>query len=154
KTPLEYPAGTMVQYSDLTYRLLGRLIEVASGTDLDTFARENIWSPLGMKDTMYNPPPALIPRIAATGYSALRGYLGRGEVQDEQDVGLGGIVGCDGVFSTVKDLAIFCQMFMNGGSYGDARILSKGAALQMMSNQTPQVTAAATDTSLLANLLF
>src|SRR5262249_9029281 len=49
ETPLEYAPGAMVVYSDLTYRLLGRLIEVASGMRLDAFARENIWSPLGMK---------------------------------------------------------------------------------------------------------
>jgi serine-type D-Ala-D-Ala carboxypeptidase len=154
ETPLEYPPGTMVEYSDLTYRLLGRLVEVVSGTDLATFAQENIWVPLGMKDTMFNPPPALIPRIAATGYSAIRGYLVRGEVQDEQDFALGGISGCDGVFSTAKDLAIFCQMFMNGGSYGSTHILSRSAALSLVSNQTPQVTVAGTDTSPFSNLLF
>ncbi|MGK4001678.1 serine hydrolase domain-containing protein [Sorangium sp. So ce1036] len=154
ETPLEYAPGTSVLYSDLTYRLLGRLVEVVAGADLNSFARAHLWGPLGMRDTMFNPPAALAPRIAATGYSARRGRVVRGEVQDEQDFALGGITGCDGVFSTSMDIAIFCQMFLNGGSYGGVRVLSPQAVLTMARDQTPQVTAAATDTSPLSNLLL
>ncbi|WP_437597559.1 serine hydrolase domain-containing protein [Sorangium sp. So ce590] len=153
EAPLEYVPGTQVLYSDLTYRLLGRVIEAAAGVDLDTFAKERIWGPLGMSDTTFNPSAALIPRTAATGYSEIRGRMVRGEVQDEQDYVLGGIVGCDGVFSTAIDMAVFCQMILNGGRYGRARILSPQAAAAMVSDQTPQVTAAETDVSPMANLL-
>jgi serine-type D-Ala-D-Ala carboxypeptidase len=154
ETALEYEPGAAVLYSDLTYRLLGRLIEAVAGTDLNTFAHAHIWQPLGMHDTMYNPPAALIPRIAATGYSDRRGYVVRGEVQDEQDYALGGIAGCDGVFSTVGDLAIFCQMVLNGGGYGGVRVLRNDLARIMVQNQTPQVTAQGTDLSPIANLLL
>ena len=41
----------------------------------------------------------------------------RGEVQDDQDYALGGIAGCDGAFSTAKDIAVFCQMILNGGRF-------------------------------------
>jgi len=154
ETPLEYAPGTKVEYSDLTYRLLGKVIEAAAGTSLATFARDNVWAPLGMNDTMYTPPREILSRVAATGYSAVRGRLVRGEVEDEQDHALGGVCGCDGVFSTANDLAIFCQMILNGGAYGSARILPSSAVAQMVSNQTPQVTAAATDTSPLNNLIL
>jgi CubicO group peptidase (beta-lactamase class C family) len=107
ETALEYAPGSAVLYSDLTYRLLGRVLEVAAGTDLNSFAKQAVWGPLGMHDTSYNPPAALRPRIAATGFSERRGYLVRGEVQDEQDFALGGITGCDGVFTTAMDVAIF-----------------------------------------------
>lgn len=153
EAPLEYVPGTQVLYSDLTYRLLGRVIEAAAGVDLDTFSKERIWGPLGMGDTTFNPPAALIPRTAATGYSEIRGRLLRGEVQDEQDYALGGIVGCDGVFSTAIDMAVFCQMILNGGRYGGVRVLSRQAAAAMVSDQTPEVTAAETDVSPLSNLL-
>ncbi|WP_438009040.1 serine hydrolase domain-containing protein [Sorangium sp. So ce321] len=153
ETPLEYPTGTSVLYSDLTYRLLGRMIEAAAGEDLGTVADGRIWGPLGMNDTMYNPPPALLERIAATGYSSIRDRVVRGEVQDEQDFALGGITGCDGVFSTARDIAVFCQMIMNGGAYGHAEILRPDLVRQMKKNNTPQVTAAATDTSPINNLL-
>ncbi|WP_437652373.1 serine hydrolase domain-containing protein [Sorangium sp. So ce1182] len=154
ETPLEYPTGTSVLYSDLTYRLLGRMIEAAAGEDLGTVADGRIWGPLGMNDTMYNPPPALLERIAATGYSSIRDRVVRGEVQDEQDFALGGITGCDGVFSTARDIAVFCQMIMNGGAYGHAEVLRPDLVRQMKKNNTPQVTAAATDTSPINNLLF
>ncbi|WP_437612495.1 serine hydrolase domain-containing protein [Sorangium sp. So ce834] len=154
ETPLEYPTGTSVLYSDLTYRLLGRMIEAAAGDDLDAVARDRIWEPLGMSDTMYCPPPELLERIAATGYSSLRGYVVRGEVQDEQDFALGGVTGCDGVFSTAMDIAVFCQMIMNGGAYGGAEVLRPDLVRLMKKNNTPQVTAAATDTSPINNLLL
>ncbi|WP_437956725.1 serine hydrolase domain-containing protein [Sorangium sp. So ce119] len=154
ETPLEYTPGSSVLYSDLTYRLLGRLVEIVSGADLSTFARAHIWGPLGMHDTMFNPPAALAPRVAATGYSSRRGRLVRGEVQDEQDFALGGMTGCDGVFSTAMDVAIFCQMILGLGSYGAVRVLTPHSVDRMTRNQTPQVTAAATDTSPLNNLLL
>ncbi|MGK4006819.1 serine hydrolase domain-containing protein [Sorangium sp. So ce1036] len=153
ETPVEYAPGTSVVYSDLTYRLLGRLIEAAAGEDLDTVARTRLWGPLGMVDTMYNPPPELRERIAATGYSERRGYLVRGEVQDEQDFALGGVTGCDGVFSTARDVAVFCQMMMNGGAYGRARVLGPSLVRLMTMNNTPQVTESATDISPIDNLI-
>ncbi|WP_437925091.1 serine hydrolase domain-containing protein [Sorangium sp. So ce291] len=153
EAPLEYTPGTQVLYSDLTYRLLGRVIEAASGMDLDELAKARIWGPLGMRDTTFNPSAALISRTAATGFSALRGRVVRGEVQDDQDFALGGITGCDGAFSTARDLAVFCQMILNGGKYGGVRILSRQAAAAMVSNQTPEVRAADTDQSPLSNLL-
>ena len=48
ETPLEYPTGSMVEYSDLGYRLLGRVIEAVAGMNLDAFAKREIWGPLGM----------------------------------------------------------------------------------------------------------
>lgn len=154
ESPLEYVPGTQVLYSDLTYRLLGRVIEVASGMDLDAFAKARIWGPLGMSDTTFNPSGALISRTAATGYSEIRGRVVRGEVQDEQDHALGGIAGCDGVFSTARDIAVFCQMILNGGRYGGVRVLSRQVAAAMVSNQTPEVRASETDVSPLTNLLM
>ena len=118
ETPLEYPIGSSVEYSDLGFRILGKLLETIAGETLDSFAKREIWGPLGMADTTYNPAPSLVPRIAATG----RGSLGlrpgplRGSVQDDQDWKLGGIVGCDGVFTTARDVAIFSQMILNGGA--------------------------------------
>jgi CubicO group peptidase (beta-lactamase class C family) len=156
ETPLEYPTGSMVEYSDLGYRLLGRLIETVAGTSLDAFAKQEIWGPLGMADTTYNPAADLIPRCAATGPGSLNLRPGplRGSVQDDQDWKVGGIVGCDGAFSTARNVAIFSQMILNGGSYGDVRVLPKKLVAAMVANQTPQVTEAATDQDPTTNLLF
>ncbi len=48
----------------------------------------------------------------------------RGEVHDPTSNRMGGVAGHAGLFSTADDLAIFCQMILNGGEYGGARILS------------------------------
>ena len=55
ETPLEYPTGSKVEYSDLTYRLLGHVLEAATGQNLQQFAKANVWSRLGMNHTTYNP---------------------------------------------------------------------------------------------------
>jgi CubicO group peptidase (beta-lactamase class C family) len=156
ETPLEYPTGTMVGYSDLGYRLLGRLIEAVSGKDLDTFAKHEIWGPLGMTDTTYNPAAALVPRCAATGPGSrlLRPGPLRGSLQGDQDWKVGGIAGSGGVFATARNVAIFGQMILNGGRYGDVRLLPKKLVASMVANQTPQVSEAATDQDPTTNVLF
>lgn len=153
-TKLDYEPGTSVMYSDLTYRLLGKIIEKVSGKRLDEFARENVWNPLGMTNTMYAPPAQVHARIAATGPTERRKEMVRGVVQDDQDFLLGGVVGCDGLFSTAKDAAVFAQMVLNGGIYNGKRILSPALTAEMVKNQTPFVDVAQTDKSLLENLLL
>lgn len=152
ETKLEYEPGTKVEYSDLTYRLLGKLIENVSGKNLDQFARENVWGPLGMTSTMYAPPSQQHPRVAATGMTERRKNIVHAVVQDDQDFTLGGIVGCDGVFSTARDVAVFCQMVLNGGIYNGKRIIGAELAAEMIKNQTPFVDVAQTDLNLAANL--
>src|SRR5258708_33985051 len=66
---------------------------------------------------------------------------------------MGGIVGCDGLFSTTRDIAVFLQMILNGGSYGGVRIISSSTVRMMTADQTPQVTEA-TDTDPISNRLF
>jgi CubicO group peptidase (beta-lactamase class C family) len=154
-TPLEYAIGSSVEYSDLGFRILGKLLETIAGETLDAFSKREIWGPLGMVNTTYNPDASLVPRIAATGAGSLGLRPGplRGSVQDDQDWKLGGIVGCDGVFSTARDVAIFSQMILNGGGYGKTRLLDPAVVASMVANQTPQVTEAATDLDPTTNLL-
>lgn len=150
-TNLQYEPGTKVEYSDLTYRLLGKLLEHVAGKRLDEFAREHVWKPLGMTNTTYTPSSVL--PVAATGPSERRRNVPRGVVQDDQDFILGGVVGCDGLFSTAKDVAVFGQMILNGGIYDGERILSPALVAEMVKNQTPFVDVATTDTSSLMNIV-
>ncbi|HMF56077.1 MAG TPA: exo-beta-N-acetylmuramidase NamZ domain-containing protein [Pyrinomonadaceae bacterium] len=131
--------GTRFVYSDLNYIILGEIVHRVSGMMLDEFSRKNIYEPLGMRDTGFRPRAELRPRIAPT--ERLRGsmsYLGgsgaesssagervlRGEVHDPTSFRMGGVAGHAGLFSTADDLAIFCQMILQGGEYGGVRILS------------------------------
>lgn len=129
------PAGTRYIYSDLSMITLQFVAEAITGQTLDMLVRDRITSPLGMHDTMYNPPASLKPRIAAEEYQQVpdRGLVW-GEVHDENAWALGGVAGHAGLFSTARDMAVFCQVFLNGGRYGSARILSRASVISMLTN--------------------
>ncbi|SDC59434.1 CubicO group peptidase, beta-lactamase class C family [Melghirimyces thermohalophilus] len=133
--PLENEPGTTYAYSDLNMITLGALVERISGQRLDQYVKENITAPLGMKDTMYNPPDSLKHRIAATEYQPGVGRgLVWGSVHDENAWSLDGVAGHAGVFSTAKDLAIFAHTMLNEGSYGGVRILKPETVAWMEKN--------------------
>ena len=145
--PLRNPPDTRFVYSDINYIALGEIVHRVSGMTLDEFARKNIFEPLGMKDTRFRPfsgpgptlnDSATIKRIAPTETRHAAGsYLGgagdktaegeqwlRGQVHDPTAFRMGGVAGHAGLFSTADDLAIYCQMILNGGQYAGVRILS------------------------------
>jgi hypothetical protein len=127
--------GTTYVYSDLNLITLGVLLERQTGTSLDRLVAQRITGPLGMKDTGYNPDPALKPRIAATEYQSApaRGMVW-GEVHDENAWALGGVAGHAGVFSTAQDMAVLSQAMLNGGTYGGGRILTPSSVEAMITN--------------------
>src|SRR6266568_1984807 len=146
KEPLRNPPGTRFVYSDIGYIALGEVVHRAGGLMLDEFARRNIFAPLGMHDTGFHPVARLKDRIAPT--EKRRGqmnYLGdtsanagpegdqwlRGEVHDPTSYRMGRVAGHAGLFSTADDLAVYCQMILNGGQYRGARILSPLSVAEM-----------------------
>ena len=134
--PLEYEPGTKEVYSDLGIILMAEIIERLTGRTLDDLAKSYVFSPLGMKDTMFRPPKKLWPQIAPTEIDdQLRHRLVQGEVHDENAFTIGGVSGHAGLFSTVPDLAAFCQMLLNGGVYAHQRIVRRATMAQFT---TPQ----------------
>ncbi|GIG85781.1 serine hydrolase [Plantactinospora endophytica] len=127
--------GNQYVYSDLGLIALGVLVERVTGRPLEHLVAAEVTGPLRMHDTGYNPAPALRHRIAATEYQpyANRGIVW-GEVHDENAWALGGVAGHAGLFSTAADLAIFCQMLLNGGEYRGARILRESTVRDMLVN--------------------
>ncbi|RXT04397.1 serine hydrolase [Ammoniphilus sp. CFH 90114] len=139
KIPLSNPPGKAYTYSDMNMMILGALVERLAGKGLDEYVKETITDPLGMKDTMYNPPAELKPRIAATEYQPWTGRgMVWGEVHDENAWSLDGVAGHAGVFSTAHDLAIFSHMMLNDGKYGGTRILKPETVKLLTENQIPQ----------------
>lgn len=122
------PPRTLLLYSDLGYRLLGRVVEVAGGAPLDVIVKNRILAPLGMQDTAWRPwhnMPQKALRFVGTGYSDLREHASphrymRGEVADDQDFWIeehtDSVTGCDGAFSTAWDMALLGQFFLNRGT--------------------------------------
>jgi CubicO group peptidase (beta-lactamase class C family) len=70
-------------------------------------------------------------RIAPTEFCAWRQRRCIGEVHDENAAGLGGVAGHAGLFSTAWEVAVLGQTYLNGGSYGGARILSSETVAEM-----------------------
>jgi uncharacterized protein YbbC (DUF1343 family)/CubicO group peptidase (beta-lactamase class C family) len=126
--PLTEP-GKRFLYSDVNYIVLGVLIERLTGSSLDDFARNNVFGPLGMAETMYRPPENLKPRCAPT--QEREGRPMRGEVHDPRAYALEGVAGHAGLFSTADDLAIFARMVLGEGTYRGKRILSEDSVRTM-----------------------
>jgi beta-N-acetylhexosaminidase len=134
--PLVHEPGTQVEYSDLGFILLGEIIERLTGETLEQFAKGHIFAPLGMSDTMYNPPAALRARIAPTELDTdFRKRLLRGEVHDENAFAFGGVSGNAGLFSTASDVAAFAQMLLNGGIYAHHRLLARATIQEFTARQ-------------------
>jgi beta-N-acetylhexosaminidase len=132
--PLAYDPGAKSIYSDIGFILLGAIIERLAGRPLDQLARERIFAPLGMTNTMFRPPKSLRARIAPTErISGSRKRVLHGEVHDENAFAMGGIAGHAGMFSTGPDLAIFCQMLLNGGIYAHQRVLRRQTLQEFIS---------------------
>jgi len=120
--------GERFVYSDINFLLLGEVVRRVSGRPLDQFAREEIFTPLKMNDTMFLPPEQLRARIAPTEKCSPCDGAGpqmlRGIVHDPTARRMGGVAGHAGLFGTAADLANFCRMLLNGGEFNGARILS------------------------------
>ncbi|HEX6971694.1 MAG TPA: serine hydrolase domain-containing protein [Limnochordia bacterium] len=125
QTPLERPPGERVTYSCLGFILLGEILQRVLGRSLAQAADELVFGPLGMTNTMFRPPPDRRQNIAATERRGEEGDCLVGEVHDENARAMGGISGNAGLFGTAADLAVYCQMWLNGGAYAGQRVLSE-----------------------------
>jgi beta-glucosidase-like glycosyl hydrolase/CubicO group peptidase (beta-lactamase class C family) len=114
--PLVYEPGAQTIYSDIGAMTLGWIVEQLAGEPLDAFLAGRLFAPLGMRETMYRPGSALLPRIAATELDTLwRRELVWGRVHDENADAMGGVAGHAGLFGTAVDLSVFARMMLSDG---------------------------------------
>lgn len=127
--------GTTFRYSSTGLMVLGRLVEKFTGKTLDKALRDNLLTPLGLKDTGFRPLQWVSDkqRLVATDARTSRGLL-RGTVHDDVCNVLGGVAGHAGVFGTAADVAVIGQMLLDGGTYRGKRILSAGTVKKMLTN--------------------
>lgn len=126
------PPGERFTYSDIGFIMLGEIVQRTSGRLLDQFSRNEIFLPLGMKETSYNPPKTLKPRIAPTQKE--KEIMLRGVVHDPRARLLNGIAGHAGLFSSADDLALYCDMILNpsnskGLSHASIRTMTQARAV-------------------------
>ncbi|MEN9700723.1 MAG: hypothetical protein RIR55_26 [Bacteroidota bacterium] len=150
--PLAYETGTQRKYSDLGFTILGQIIEVVSKQTFEEFVDENVFSPLGMLHSCYNPlQKKLNLPIAATSignpyehrmvydtslnfqfkeikheaWNGWRSYTLKGEVNDGNAwYASKGVSGAAGIFSTIDDLQLLVDMLMNQGKIGNKQFIS------------------------------
>lgn len=113
--------GSKFIYSDVGYMTLAEVVRHVTGKSIHEFTQENLFGPLGMRETGYLPAEPLRRRAATT--ERREGHWMRGEVHDPRAYLLGGIAGHAGLFSTADDLALYAQMMLNGGEFRGVRVL-------------------------------
>jgi serine-type D-Ala-D-Ala carboxypeptidase len=142
--PLQWGVGEGRHYSDLSFMLLGYLVERVSGQRLDAFLAQNLYRPLGLGSTTFNPRSHGFTEFAATeqgnvyekhmvydptfGYlykgdptawNGWRQYVLNGEVDDGNSFyANAGVAGHAGLFSTVEDLRVLLDMLVDRGLSG------------------------------------
>lgn len=131
EAPLTYQLGTYMDYCGYGYELLGEIIRRVSGKSLDEFYRKRIFEPLGLKDTFMIVPEKVRERVVKFSDSlTICGHWCNTKEAYE------GYRAASGAYSTVYDTSVFGQMFLNGGKYGNERILSKASVRAMIRNHT------------------
>jgi uncharacterized protein YbbC (DUF1343 family)/CubicO group peptidase (beta-lactamase class C family) len=132
--PVAQPGERMI-YSDINFILLGEIVRKVSGRPLDEYARTEVFQPLGMKESTFNPPAAWRDRIAPT--EMVKGKVLRGVVHDETTRYMGGVAGHAGLFTTARDLARFATFLLNLGELDGKRVVSPLTVRKFTEPQTP-----------------
>jgi len=140
ETPLQSDPGTRVSYSNAGINTAGRIIEVVSGMPYEDFMDKRLFIPLGMKDTTFWPNETQLKRLA-------KAYRPTKDKTDLEEIQINQLkyplndrkrqpMPAGGLFSTAKDVGLFCQMLLNNGEFQGKRYLSESAVKQMQIRQT------------------
>jgi len=130
--PLQFEPGTQWDYG-IGIDWLGRVVEKVDGRPVDQFCREEIFQPLGMRDTAFEPDPALGGRLAGV---KLRGEDGNfvdfpiAPPPKPEFYGMG-----HSLYSTAPDYLRFLRMYLNGGQLDGQRILRQETLDALLQNQ-------------------
>ena len=149
--PLKFPVGESRRYSDAGFMVLGDLIKKVSGRPLDQFLNEELYQPLGLKKTVFNPLEKGFSKIAATshgnpfekrmvyndnfGYKVdvdpeswdgWRDYTLKGEVNDGNAWHANnGVAGHAGLFSTPDEIGVLVELLLNKGKHDGQTLISE-----------------------------
>ena len=146
--PLLFDPGERWHYGTST-DVVGRLVEVISGQNLETYFRQHIFAPLKMDDTSYNVPEAKGPRLVAQQQRSGDRMDGPIVLQSPQPpLTIAAPIGGGGLASTASDYGRFVRMFLNGGVLVGARVLKAETVALMSQNHIGAVSVPALKTAL------
>jgi serine-type D-Ala-D-Ala carboxypeptidase len=117
-TSLKSDPGTHAEYSDIGFIILGVALERMAEESLDSFCQREIFGPLAMSNTTFNPPLEMQSKTPPTAdeREGFRKKVIQGEVYDQNAFVLGGVAAHAGLFSTAEDIARFAHAMLNGGA--------------------------------------
>jgi serine-type D-Ala-D-Ala carboxypeptidase len=115
--PLKADPGSVTEYSDIGFIVLGEALARIADESLDHFCQQEVFGPLGMSHTGFNPPKHSRPEIPPTvDDQTFRHRVVQGEVNDENASVLGGVAGHAGLFATARDVSTFAHAMLRGGA--------------------------------------
>ena len=116
-TSLVSDPGTKAEYSDIGFIILAVALERIAEESLDRYCQREVFGPLAMLHSAFNPPASWRASIPPTADDrSFRKRIIQGEVQDENASVLGGVAGHAGLFATTEDLATFAHVLLQGGA--------------------------------------
>lgn len=146
--PLASQPGERYSYSNEGFNTAGRIVERVSGMPFDVFLEKRLFSPLGMKNTTFWPSRKQLRRLAKSYKSGAAG----GDPQEAQISQLTYPlddrvhrfpIPAGGLFSTADDVARFCQMMLNRGTFRGRRYLSEESVRLITTKETGETIAQA-----------
>lgn len=127
-----FPLNKAVLYSDYNFILLRAIIEKITFKSFDVACQEYVFKPLDMKNTTFNPQNK--EKAAATEYDSTSNSYLKGIVHDENARFLGGVSGHAGLFSTLQDLSLYCEMYLNNGKNYDKKTFLTESSIRCMTH--------------------
>ena len=130
-TPLLFDPGDRWEYG-ISIDWIGKMVETISGQKLDRYFQDNIFGPLGMKDTGFKISPSMRSRLASVHQRDDKGALTPIEfaLPENPEFFMGG----GGLYGTARDYLAFTQMIVQGGSLGGAQVLKRETVDLMAQN--------------------
>lgn len=130
--PLLFDSGTRWDYG-IGIDWLGQVVEKVDGRRIDRFCREEIFEPLGMKDTRFEADPDIQPRLATVRMRGENGHFADFELAPPAKPDFYGMG--HALYSTAPDYMRFLRMYLNKGQLDGRRILSQAGLVSMLENQ-------------------
>ena len=131
--PLNFQPGTQWQYTGTYgFAVLGRVVEIVSGMNLDQFFKQRIFTPLAMTNTFFDIPAARSGDVATVYTRTAQGLVKQNQAPTPPGVEF--FSGAGGLTGSAEDYLQFCQMLLNGGQWNGARLLSRKSVELMTDN--------------------